>query len=128
MNENTSLTSSEIAGVAVHAVVKIARNRFRWVLVAVAILLGVIAVQAFAVVSQHGTIDNNQVAYSQLQAKSNEQTIAEVQLRDDVNSFRKLNTALSANHTSALAVYCSIAITIHDTLPPVAKYCSAKHP
>lgn len=61
---------------------------------------------------------------TQLQNKSNEQTIAEVQLRDDVNKLSALNHNLTADHSIALSVYCSIAETVHDTFPAIAKNCS----
>lgn len=75
--------------------------------------------------SDDGAMGRAQASNIALQKKSAEQTIAEVQLRDDVNSFRALNKSLRSNHTSAVAVYCSIAQSLipPDTLPPVAKYC-----
>lgn len=61
------------------------------------------------VTAQAKTINGLQFANSALTKKSAEQTVAEVELRQDVNSFRQLNTALGTNHSKSLAVYCAIA-------------------
>lgn len=82
------------------------------------------------IAQQQKTISQLQNANMALTKKSAEQTTAEVQLRDDVNSFRALNAALNTNHTAALAVYCSIAQSLRppDTLPPVEQYCPTTVP
>lgn len=129
--------SADLVGHVLDATNKLARSRRRLETVLIIVLLLVIAAFAFQNQSQRASSHDKDVTIktlttassaqaktiTQLQNKSAEQTIAEIQLRDDVNRLSTLNKNLTADHSIALSVYCSIAETVHDTFPAVAANC-----
>lgn len=129
--------SADLVGHVLEATSKLARSRRRLETVLIVVLVLVIAALAFENQSQRATSHDKDLAISaqtktisgqaktitQLQNKSGEQTVAEVQLRGDVNKLSALNKSLTADHLIALSVYCSIAKTVHDTYPAVAANC-----
>lgn len=122
--------SAELVGHVLDATQKLAKSRSRRTTVLIVVLLIVISglgvntgVQIASGHSKTSTISQQQTTIQNLQTKSAEQTIAEVELRDDVNKLSELNKSLTADHSIALSVYCSIAVTVHDVLPAVAANC-----
>lgn len=78
--------------------------------------------------SDDGSMGKLQTSFSTLQTKSTEQTIAEVQLRDDVNRLSNLNKSLSADHGESVQLFCSILRAVHDHSAVYMQYCPVKVP
>lgn len=130
MNEGPKNNSADLVGHVLDATNRLAKSRRRVVTLLVVVLLIAIAVLGVYVGNLRSANDRKDAAANTQQAtitaltkKSAEQTVAEVQLRDDVNRLSELQSFVEASHTKSLAVFCSIAVTLHDDLPAVASDC-----
>lgn len=114
-----SKNSADIVGQVLTQTAKLAQSRRRIQTVLVTVLVvAVVLLTINKFSSEH--------AFSALQHKSAEQTVAEVELRNDVNNLSARNKTSATNHTATVALLCLVDQTIPLTPSSsaiVSRYC-----